>query len=74
MLDARRLPGIAKKGLPAWRLLRYYLKHGKPVVVIADKYRKDRSFRPEQVFVLANPGAQSLRLGIRSMLKEAQRW
>lgn len=75
VLDTRRLPGISKKGQPAWRLLRYYLARGKPVVVIADHYRKDRSFRPEQVAILrTNPGPESLLLMVKMMLKEAQRW
>ncbi len=75
VLDTRKLPGISKKGLPAWRLLRYYLAHGKPVVVIADHYRKDRTFRPEQVAILRpNPGPESLPLMVKMMLKEAQRW
>ncbi len=75
VLNLRRLPGVSKRGLPGWRLLRYYLARGKPVVVIADNYRTDRSFRPEQVFVLRpNPGAQSLLLAIRAMLREARKW
>ncbi|HET9848933.1 MAG TPA: hypothetical protein VFR68_10310 [Candidatus Dormibacteraeota bacterium] len=75
VLDTCGLPGISKKGLPAWRLLRYYLAQGKPVVVIADHYRKDRSFRPEQVAILRpNPGPESLLLMVKAMLKEAQRW
>lgn len=75
VLDARQLPGLSKRGLPAWRLLRYYLGRGKPVVVIADQYRKDRASRPEQVKVLStNPGLESLLLGVKSMLKEARRW
>src|SRR6202165_4385515 len=40
VLDVRRLPRTSSAGLPGWRLLRYYLEHGKPVVVIADRYRK----------------------------------
>lgn len=75
VLDTCQLPGISKKGLPAWRLLRYYLAQGKPVVVIAEHYRKDRTFRPEQVAILRpNPGPESLLLLVRMMLKEAQRW
>lgn len=75
VLSTRHLPGISKKGQPAWRLLRYYLGQGKPVVVIADRYRKDRTFRPEQVAILRpNPGPQSLLLMVRMMLKEAQKW
>ena len=75
VLDTRQLPGLSKRGLPAWRLLRYYLGHGKPVVLIADHYRKDRTFRPEQVRVLnPNPGLESLLLSVKSMLKEARRW
>jgi hypothetical protein len=55
-------------------LLRYYLEHGKPVVVIADRYRKPR-FRPEQVFVLRpNPGRESLLLAVRAVLREAATW
>lgn len=75
VLDTRQFPGLSKRGLPGWRLLRYYLGHGKPVVVIADRYRKDRSFRPEQVRILSpNPGPASLLLSVKSMLKEASRW
>lgn len=75
VLDTRQLPGLSKRGLPAWRLLRYYLGQGKPVVVIADQYRKDRTFRPEQVRVLSpNPGLESLLLSVKSMLKEARTW
>src|ERR1700694_6055252 len=60
VLDVRRLPRTSSAGLPGWRLLRYYLEHGKPVVVIADRYRKP-TIRPEQVFVLrTNPGRESL--------------
>ena len=75
VLDTRQLPGLSKRGLPAWRLLRYYLGRGKPVVVIAHHYRKDRTFRPEQVRVLSpNPGLESLLLSVKSMLKEARTW
>lgn len=75
VLDTRQLPGLSKRGLPAWRLLRYYLGLGMPVVVIADRYRKDRTFRPEQVRVLSpNPRLESLLLSVRSMLKEARTW
>ena len=75
VLDTRSLPGISKKGQPAWRLLRSYLAQGKPVVVIADHYRKDRSFRPEQVAILrTNPGPESLLLIVKMMLREAQKW
>jgi hypothetical protein len=75
VLDTRQLPGLSKRGLPGWRLLRYYVGRGKPVVVIADQYRKDRTFRPEQVRVLSpNPGRESLLLSVRSMLKEARTW
>ncbi len=74
VLDLRRLPGISRAGLPGWRLLRFYLEHGKPVVVIADRYRKP-SFRPEQVFVLRpNPGRESLLLAVRAVLREAATW
>ena len=75
VLDTRQLPGLSKRGLPAWRLLRYYLGRGKPVVVIADHYPKDRTFRPEQVRILSpNPGLESLLLSVKSMLKEARTW
>lgn len=75
LLDSRRLPGLLHKELPGWRLLRYYLKTGKPVVVIAEKYRTDRSFRPEQVAVLhAEPGRESVLLAVRRMLNESCRW
>jgi len=75
VLDTRQLPGWSKRGLPAWRLLRYYLGRGKPVVVIAAHHRKDRTFRPEQVRILSsNPGLESLLLSVKSMLKEAHRW
>lgn len=75
LLDSRRLPGLLHKELPGWRLLRCYLKSGKPVVVIADKYRPDRSFRPEQVAVLhAEPGRESVLLAVRRMLNESRRW
>lgn len=74
VLDVRRLPGVSTKGLPGWRLLRYYLDHGKPVVVIADRYRKP-TYRPEQVFVLRpNPGRESLLLAVRAVLREAATW
>lgn len=74
VLDICRLPGVSTKGLPSWRLLRYYLEHGKPVVVIADRYRKP-AFRPEQVFVLRpNPGRESLLLAVRAVLREAATW
>ncbi len=75
VLNATGLPAIKKPGTAGWRLLRYYLAAGKPVVVIADNYRKDRSFRPEQVAVLRpKPGSESLKLAVRMMLREAQRW
>lgn len=45
VLDATGLPGISKTSAAGWKLLRHYLAAGKPVVVIADNYRKDRSFR-----------------------------
>lgn len=74
VLDVRRLPGLSTAGLPGWRLLRFYLEHGKPVVVIADRYRKPR-FRPEQVFVLRpDPGRESLLLAVRAVLREAATW
>jgi hypothetical protein len=74
VLDLRRLPGLTTAGRPAWRLLRYYLEHGKPVVMIADRYRKSR-FRPEQLFVLRpNPGRESLLLAVRAVLREAVTW
>src|SRR5205807_9055541 len=75
VLDTREMPGLSKRGLPAGRLLRYYRGRGKPVVVIADHYRKDRTFRPEQVRVLSpNPGLESLLLSVKSMLREARTW
>lgn len=74
VLDVRRLPGLATPGRLGWRLLRYYLEHGKPVVMIADRSRKPR-FRPEQVFLLRpNPGRESLLLAIRAVLREAATW
>ena len=74
VLDVRRLPGISTKGLPGWRLIRFYLERGKPVVVIADRYRKS-AFRPEQIFVLRpNPGRESLLLAVRAVLREAATW
>ena len=75
VLDTRQLPGLSKQGLPGWRLLRYYLAQGIPVVVIADHYRKDRTFRPEQVAILRpNPGKESLLLMVKMMLREAKKW
>ena len=75
LLDSRRLPGLADKQRPGWRLLRYYLKAGKPVIVIADRDRPDRTFRPEQVAVLqSEPGRESMLLAVRRMLHESQRW
>jgi hypothetical protein len=74
VLDVRRLPGISTKGLPGWRLIRYYLERGKPVVLIIDRYRKP-AFRPEQIFVLRpNPGRESLLLAVRAALREAATW
>jgi len=74
ILDVRRLPGISTKGLPGWRLIRYYLARGKPVVLITDRYRKP-AFRPEQIFVLRpNPGRESLLLAVRTALREAATW
>jgi hypothetical protein len=74
VLDVRRLPGPSTAGLPGWRLLRYYLEHGKPVVVIADRYRAPK-YRRDQVFVLRpNPGQQSLLLAVRAVLREAATW
>ena len=75
VVDTRQLPGLSTRGLPAWRLLRYYLGRGKPVVVIADYHRKDRTFRLEQVRVLSsNFGLESLLLSVKSMLREARTW
>lgn len=75
LLDSRRLPGVSHKEKPGWRLLRYYLKTGKPIVVIADRYRPDRAFRPEQVAVLhSDPGRESVLLAVRRMLSESRRW
>jgi hypothetical protein len=74
VIDVRPLPGVSTRGLPGWRLLRYYLEHGKPVVVIADRYRIP-TFRREQVFVLRpNPGRESLLLAVRAVLREAATW
>ena len=74
VLDVRRLPKVSAAGRPGWRLLRYYLEHGKPVVVIADRYRKP-TVRPEQVFVLRpNPGRESLLLAVRALLRAAATW
>src|SRR6266568_3730107 len=74
VLDVRRLPKVSAAGRPGWRLLRYYLEHGKPVVVIADRYRKP-TVRPEQVFVLRpNPGRESLLLAVRALLRAAGTW
>jgi len=74
VLDTRQLPGVSKRGRPS-RRLRYYLGRGKPVVVVAERYRRDRTFRPEQVRVLRpHPGRESLLLSVRSVLKEASRW
>ena len=75
VLDATNLPGVSKSGTAVWRLLRYYLAAGKPVVLITDNYRKGPSFRAEQVAILRpNPGSESLKLAVRRMLQEAQRW
>jgi CheY-like chemotaxis protein len=75
LLDSRRLTGVGQKEKPGWRLLRYYLKGGKPIVVIADRYRPDRKFRPEQVTVLSSdPGRESILLAVRRMLRESRRW
>lgn len=75
VIDSRRIPGVSQKGHTGWKLLRYYLKAGKPVVVIADRFRPDRGFRPEQVAVVhGEPGRESLLLATRRMLSEARRW
>ncbi|HSO93104.1 MAG TPA: hypothetical protein VLS53_01365, partial [Candidatus Dormibacteraeota bacterium] len=75
LLDSRRLPGVSNKETPGWRLLRYYLKTGKPIVLIADRYRADRAFRPEQVAVIhSDPGRESVLLAVRRMVKELRRW
>src|SRR5439155_22477186 len=75
VLDTRQLPGLSKRGLPAWRLLRYYVGRGKPVVLIADHYRKYGAFRPEQVRVRSpKQGLGSLLLSVMSMLKEDRTW
>ncbi len=75
LVDTRPLPGVSHKEKPGWRLLRYYLKTGKPIVAIADRYRPDRAFRPEQVAVLhSNPGRESVLLAVRRMLQESRRW
>jgi hypothetical protein len=74
VLDVRRLPGLSTQGLPGWRLLRYYLERGKPVVVIADRYRTPR-YRRDQVFVLRpNPGRESLLLAVRAIRCQAATW
>jgi hypothetical protein len=74
VLDLSRLPEATRPGLPGWRLIRYYLDHGKPIVVIADRYRKS-SFRPEQIFVLrSDPGRESLLLAVRASLHAARTW
>jgi hypothetical protein len=75
VLDSRSLPGLSHKEMPGWRLLRSYLKAYKPVVIIADRYQPDRSFRPEQVAVLhAEPGRESMLLAVRRMLNDSRRW
>ena len=75
LIDSRRLPGVLRKGHTGWKLLRYYLKAGKPVVVIANRFHRDRRFRPEQVAVVyGEPGRESLLLAARRMLNEAARW
>src|SRR2546430_16616042 len=53
VLDTRQLPGLSKRGVPVWRLLRYYLGRGKPGGGIAERYRTARAVRPERVRVLA---------------------
>lgn len=74
VIDVHRLRGISSRGRSGWRLIRYYLGRGKPVVVIADRYRRP-SFRREQVFVLrANPGRESLLLAVRALLRQAATW
>jgi hypothetical protein len=75
LFDTLRLPGVTQNDKTGWQLLRYYLKRGKPIVVIADRYRPDRTFRPEQVAVLsADPGRESVLLAVRRMLSESRRW
>jgi hypothetical protein len=75
VFDSRRVPGLSHREIAGWRLLRYYLEAGKPVVIIADRYKPDRSFRPEQVAVLhAEPGRESVLLAVRRMLNESRRW
>ena len=75
VIDSRRIPGVSHKGHTGWKLLRYYLKAGKPVVVIADRFRADRGFRPEQLAVVhGEPRRESLLLAARRMLSEARRW
>lgn len=75
LLDSRRLPGVSNREEPGWRLVRHYLKAGKPIVLIADRYRTDRAFRPEQLAVIhPDPGRESLLLAVRRMLKESRRW
>lgn len=75
IMDSRRIPGLSQQGHTGWKLLRYYLKAGKPVVVIADRFHADRSFRPEQVAVVhGEPARESVLLAARRMLREAARW
>jgi len=75
LLDSRRMPGVSKREKPGWRLLRYYLKTGKPIVLIAERYRRDRTFRPEQVALISSePGRESVLLAVRRMLSESRRW
>jgi hypothetical protein len=75
LLDTRALPGVGRKEKAGWRLVRYYLRAGKPLVILADRYRPDRTFRPEQVAVMqADPGVESLLLAVRRMMAESRRW
>ena len=75
VLDARARGSGLSRETPSWRLLRYYLSSGKPVVVIADKYHPDRTYRPEQVFPLQpNPGRESLLLAVRQLMLRAEEW
>ena len=75
LLDSRRLSGLSHRAKPGWLLLRHYLKAGKPIVVIAERYRPDHTFRPEQVAVLhSEPGRESILLAVRRMLNKSRRW
>src|SRR5438094_265265 len=44
VLDTRQLPGLSKRGLRAWRLLRYYLGRGHPGLLSAPWKHRSVSF------------------------------